>query len=72
MHIALARVAATIEAGSGRPRDFPATYRDLARPGRAWLREGIYWVAYEPGEQPIIVAVFWAGADLAGRYPQVP
>jgi hypothetical protein len=72
MHAALAKVEAMIEGRAARPRDFPATYRALARDGRAWLREGIYWVAYETSEPPIIVAVFWAGADLAGRYPHVP
>lgn len=72
LHAALAKLEAMIEAGSARPRDFPATYRNLARDGRVWLREGIYWIAYETSEPPIIVAVFWAGADLAGRYPEVP
>jgi plasmid stabilization system protein ParE len=65
---ALARVEATIQAGSARPRDFPATYRELARPGRAWLKDGAYWVAYQTSLPPIIVAVFWAAADLASRY----
>ncbi|MEJ0049351.1 MAG: hypothetical protein WDN04_26985 [Rhodospirillales bacterium] len=36
MHIALARVAATIEAGSGRPRDFPR-HIPRSRPPRQGL-----------------------------------
>lgn len=66
---ALTRVEAAIETGTGCARAFPATYRDLARPGRAWRKETIYWIAYDQTDPPIIVAVFWEGADLAGRYP---
>jgi len=67
---ALATIEAAIESGSARPRNYPATYRELARPGRAWLKHGIYWVAFERTHKPIIVAVFWAGADLVKRYPE--
>jgi hypothetical protein len=69
---ALMKVEAAIENGSGRPREFPATYRNLARPGRSWRKEAIYWIAYDVTDPPIIVAVFWEGADLARRYPDVP
>jgi hypothetical protein len=72
MLAALVRVEAAIETGAGRPRDFPATYRNLARPGRAWRKESIYWIAYDQTDPPVIVAVFWEGADIAGRYPDVP
>jgi plasmid stabilization system protein ParE len=69
---ALARVEALIDAGPRRPRAFPATYRELARPGRAWLKEARYWIAYEQTDPPVIVAVFWEGADLGRRYPENP
>jgi plasmid stabilization system protein ParE len=69
---ALMKVEAAIGNGSGRPREFPATYRDLVRPGRAWRKESIYWIAYDRIDPPVIVAVFWEGADLARRYPDVP
>jgi len=72
MLAALRRVETAIESGSGRPRAFPATYRSLARPGRVWRKELIYWIAYEQTDPPVIIAVFWEGADLARRYPDVP
>jgi plasmid stabilization system protein ParE len=66
---ALARVEAAIARGPARPRTFPATYRDLARPGRGWLKEGIYWVAYQQTVPPVIIAVFWEQAEIDRRYP---
>lgn len=66
---ALARAEVIIAEGLARPRAFPATYRDLASPGRAWLREGIYWIAYQQTVPPAIVAVFWEGAEIDRRYP---
>jgi plasmid stabilization system protein ParE len=69
---ALTRVEAAIAAGPRRTRAFPAGYRELARPGRAWVKEARYWIAYEQTEPPIIVAVFWDAADLGRRYPEVP
>ena len=58
-----------LEAGPRRPREYPATYRELALPGRAWLKEGRYWFAYEVSDPPVIAAVFWDAADLLRRYP---
>jgi plasmid stabilization system protein ParE len=69
---ALERAEKVIAAGPRRPRDFPATYRKLARPGRAWIKEARYWIAYDLTDPPVIAAVFWEGADLARRYPEVP
>jgi plasmid stabilization system protein ParE len=37
---ALEKAEATIAAGPRRPRSFPATYRALARPDRAWTNPG--------------------------------
>lgn len=66
---ALARAEAGIASGRARARAFPPTYRDLARPGRAWLREGIYWIAYQQTVPPVIIGVFWDRAEIARRYP---
>ena len=66
---ALARAETLIENRASRARAFPATYRSLARPGRAWLKEGIYWIAFEQGPSPVIVAVFWEQAAIERRYP---
>jgi plasmid stabilization system protein ParE len=66
---ALAAAERKIAAGPARPRLFPSVYRDLARPGRAWLKEGIYWIAYQQTVPPAIVAVFWEQAEIDRRYP---
>jgi hypothetical protein len=39
----------------------------LARPGRAWIHSGRYWIAYSTTEPAGIVAVFYDAADIAGR-----
>ncbi len=70
LQAALATVEATLEAGIPRARVFPATYPRLARPGRAWIKEAIYWIADNQTDPPVIVAVFWESADLARRVPQ--
>ena len=64
----LTEAEAAIVNGPKRPRLFPATYRDLARPGIAWLKSGIYWVAYKQTDPPVIVAVFWDRAAIDRRY----
>ncbi len=69
---ALEKAEAMITAGPRHPRSFPATYRGLARPGRAWIKQARYWIAYDLKQPPVIAAVFWEGADLARRYPDVP
>ena len=61
-----------IVAGPRHPRSFPATYRSLARPGRAWIKQARYWIAYDLKQPPVIAAVFWEGADLSRRYPDIP
>ncbi len=70
LRAALATAEAEIEAGAPRARLFPGTYRRLARPDRAWLKQAIYWIAYAQTNPPVIVAVFWQGADLATRHPE--
>lgn len=50
-------------AGLAAPRPYPR----LARPGRAWVKAGRYWVAYSTTQPPVIVAVFYDVADIPGR-----
>jgi hypothetical protein len=65
---ALARAEVAIASGPPHPRAFPSTYQALARPGRAWIKEAIYWIAYEQTVPPVIVGVFWERADIEQRY----
>ena len=50
-------------AGLAAPRPYPR----LARPGRAWVKAGRYWVAYSTAHPPVIVAVFYETADIPRR-----
>jgi plasmid stabilization system protein ParE len=45
----------------------PRPYPQLAHPGRKWLKAGRYWIAYNPTNPPVIVAVFYETADIPGR-----
>jgi hypothetical protein len=45
------------------PRPYPA----LAKPGRRWIIEGRYWIAYSLTTPPIISGVFYAMADIPNR-----
>ena len=51
------------EAGLPSPRPYPA----LARPGRAWVKAGRYWIAYSPTTPPVILGVFYETADIPNR-----
>jgi plasmid stabilization system protein ParE len=51
------------EAGLAAPRPYP----HLTRPGRAWVKAGRYWVAYNTTPPTMIVAVFYETADIPGR-----
>jgi len=72
LRAALVRAEGQIAKGSAYHRPFPATHRTLARPNRAWLKVAIYWIAYELTVAPAIIVVFWEGANLGQRYPDVP
>jgi plasmid stabilization system protein ParE len=65
---ALARAEAALLRGILRPRLYPATYRSLAHPGTAWLKESGYWIGYKQTQPPAIIAVFWEQADIDRRY----
>jgi plasmid stabilization system protein ParE len=60
---AMKRISATPEAGLPAPRPYPA----LARPGRRWMVEGSYWIAYSLTNPPVISGVFYAMADIPNR-----
>jgi len=45
----------------------PRPYKQLAQPGRLWLKSGRYWVAYSTTQPPVIVAVFYETADIPRR-----
>jgi hypothetical protein len=68
LNIALARAEDAIARGTARSRAFPASYRDLAMPGRAWIKEGIYWIAFRQTVPPVIIAVFWEQAQIDQRF----
>jgi plasmid stabilization system protein ParE len=64
---ALADSEAQIERAPGAGLPAPRHYSQLARPGWAWLKSGRYWVAYQTGPAPVIVAVFFETANIPGR-----
>jgi len=43
-------------------------YPSVARPGRAWIKAGRYWIAYRTTPPLAIVAVFFETADITGRF----
>jgi plasmid stabilization system protein ParE len=57
------RIEANPAAGLAAPRPYP----HLARPGRAWIKAGRYWIAYNTAHRPVIAAVFYETANIPGR-----
>jgi plasmid stabilization system protein ParE len=45
----------------------PRPYPNVARPGRAWVQAGSYWIAYITRPSLAIVAVVYDAADIPGR-----
>ena len=45
------------------PRPYPA----LSKAGRAWIKVGRYWIAYNEAEPPVIIGVFYDAADIPAR-----
>lgn len=58
-----ARIERTSSAGLAAPRPYP----QLARPGRAWIKAGRYWIVYTTTSPPVIAGVFYDAADLPSR-----
>jgi hypothetical protein len=52
------KIVASPAIGLAAPRPYP----ELAHPGRAWLKQGRYWMA-----PPVIVGVFYETADIPHR-----
>ena len=57
------RIERTPNAGLEAPRPYPM----LRQPGRRWIIEGAYWIAYRPTNPPVIIGVFYVTADIPGR-----
>jgi plasmid stabilization system protein ParE len=67
LRAALAAAEKRIEAapfgGLSAPRPYPVV--KLKR--RLWIKEGRYWIAYNPAPDPTIVAIFYESANIPGR-----
>jgi len=50
-------------AGLSAPRPYP----HLAKPGRAWVKSGRYWIAYSIASPPVIAGVFFETSNIPGR-----
>lgn len=53
----------TPNAGLSAPRPYPS----LAKPGRAWVKSGRYWIMYSTAKQPIITGIFYEAANIPRR-----
>jgi hypothetical protein len=45
----------------------PRAYPNIARPGRAWVQAGRFWIAYITHPSLAIVAVVYDAADIPRR-----
>ena len=45
----------------------PRPYPGVARPDRAWVKAGRYWINYRTTLPPVIVGVFFDTADIPNR-----
>jgi plasmid stabilization system protein ParE len=45
----------------------PRPYPELATLNYAWIKSGLYWVAYSRSNPPVIAAVFHDSADIPNR-----
>jgi plasmid stabilization system protein ParE len=57
------KIAKNPAAGSLAPRPYP----HLARPGRAWIKAGRYWISYSTTEPPLILGIFYETANIPRR-----
>jgi hypothetical protein len=68
---ALIAAEAAVDHPATRHRNFPATYRSLARPGVRWLLVHMYWISYKPTKAGMAITnVFWDQADIPTRQKQ--
>jgi hypothetical protein len=63
LHDAERRIARDPAAGLPAPRPYP----QVARPGRAWVKAGRYWVVYTITHPPVIAAVFYETVNIPAR-----
>ena len=63
LHDAERRIERDPAVGLPAPRPYP----QVARPGRAWVKAGRYWVTYTITHPPVIVAVFYETANIPNR-----
>jgi plasmid stabilization system protein ParE len=64
---ALAQAETRIEANPAAGLPAPRPYPSVARPDRAWVKVGRYWVAYSTTKPTKIVAVFHDTANIPAR-----
>ena len=65
--IAMQEAAERIEADPAGGLPAPRPYPELARPRRAWVKAGRYWVLDRTTTPPVIIAVFFETANIPGR-----
>jgi plasmid stabilization system protein ParE len=64
---AMQEAAERIEADPAVGLPAPRPYPELARPRRAWVKAGRYWVLYRTTTPPVVIAVFFETANIPGR-----
>ncbi|HWK48216.1 MAG TPA: type II toxin-antitoxin system RelE/ParE family toxin [Stellaceae bacterium] len=64
---AMADAIAKIERNPGAGLAAPRPYPSLAKPGRAWVKAGRYWVMYRTTKPPVITGIFYDAADIPDR-----
>jgi plasmid stabilization system protein ParE len=67
LEAALAEAMRKIEANPAAGLPAPRPYPQLARPGRAWVKAGRYWIAYRTAPRLIIASVFFETSNIPGR-----
>jgi plasmid stabilization system protein ParE len=67
LEAALAEAVRKIEANPAAGLPAPRPYPQLARPGRAWVKAGRYWIAYRTTPRLVIAAVFFETSNIPGR-----
>jgi hypothetical protein len=64
---ALAEAESRIERASSAGLAAPRPYPQMARPSRAWIKAGRYWIVYTTTTPPVIAGVFYDAADIPSR-----
>ena len=64
---ALASAERQIERNPSSGLPAPRPYPQLTRAGRAWIKAGRYWIAYNTTSPPVIAAVFFETSNIPGR-----